>query len=332
MSYDLRFVAPERREEVCRRIQTIERFIATPGRKSAEKAAEELGIRPAQFYNLVRAWREVRRPERLAGSVTRRQRNLAISDEQAKGMDRVIASDPRADPSDIVHAIMKHGLGPDVTLPRQEVVARYVARARPPLLPLAIKNQCEMMIDHTVLDVPVVSGSALMRPLATMIIDTSLDAIVGLSLTLRHPDAAGAAAALLDTLRHSHGTERPGRAPRILRTTDGDGDWNGLDHCLLRASFEIDVKAITPRGGGKAISALLGQQVCGISLRPWLARAPLAKREALPDRSPQPMTLKEATQYIRDLVVSHRTTSHFAHLDGIARRLLDQDLERLSKS
>ena len=331
MSYDLRFVAPERRAEVCRRIQTIERFIEAPGRKSAEKAAEQLGIRPAQFYNLVRAWREVRRPERLAGSVTRRQRNLAISDEQANGMDLIIANDPRAAPSDIVHAIMQQGLGPDVAVPRQEVVARYIARARPPLLPLAIKNRCEMMIDHTVFDLPIAATHAIMRPLATMVIDTSQDAIVGLSLTLRHPDAAGAAAALLDTLRHSHATERPSGTSRILRTTDGDGDWTGFDHSLLRAAFQIDVEAVTPRGGGKAIAALLGQQVAGISLRPWLTRAPLAKREALPDRSLQPMNLKEATQYVRDLIVSNRTTSHFAHLDHVARRLLDQDLERLSK-
>ncbi len=62
MNHDLTFVAPERRAEVLRRIGVIERFLARPGRKAAEGAAEELGLRVAQF-NLVRAWRSFKRPD-----------------------------------------------------------------------------------------------------------------------------------------------------------------------------------------------------------------------------------------------------------------------------
>jgi hypothetical protein len=132
-SPDLSFVAPDRREEVLRRINAIEDFLQIHGRKSAEAHAAELGLRIAQFYNLVKAWKATRRPERIATAEHKRKRDLGVSTEQAEIMDRIIAADPRAAPAHTVHAIMRDGFENGWSLPRQEIVTRYVGRVRPPL-------------------------------------------------------------------------------------------------------------------------------------------------------------------------------------------------------
>jgi hypothetical protein len=328
---DMSFIPPERREEVLRRITAIEHFLQAPGRKAAEAHAHELGIRTAQFYNLVRAWKAYGRPERVAGAQPHSRRNLVVTDEQASRMDEIIFADPRVAPGEMVRTIMRAGLDAGWTLPRQEIVARYVSRARPPLLPRGIENEFELLVDCTVLELPVRVGDLVIRPLATILIDVKQEAAVGLALSMKHPGADTMAKAILDGLRHGrrYSAATSTETTRIaLPSNDVPGR---LSEAMTQAGYAVRSEPVTPRGGGKVIEALLGRRSAGIKLRPWLVTAPLAKREAKTRIAIKPMSLDEAFDYARARLVGSRTTATFAHLNDLARVRLDAELDLLGQ-
>lgn len=332
MSYDLTFVAPERRDEVRRRIAAIERFLSSPSRTAAADIANELGLRTAQFYNLVRTWKAHRRPERLAGAGRRKERDLGVTASQAKMMNNVMAEDPRAAPSEMVHSIMARLETMPGRAPRQEIITRYVARTRPALLPNSLRNSGDLIIDHTVLELPVRTDAGLTRPLATMLIDAGRESIVGIALSTGHPDAGCAAAAMLDAVRRCtrHASGNPISTLSIVRPGDADNRWAAFDQAVDDAGFEQRISPITPRAGGKAIEALLGRKPAGIMLRPRLTRSPLEKRKPKGGEDRMPMILNDAENYVRPLLIGHDHTALFAHLDDISRARLTTALADLA--
>jgi len=328
---DMSFIPPDRREEVLRRITAIEHFLQARGRKAAEAHANELGLRTAQFYNLVRAWKAYGRPERIAGAQPHSRRNLVVTDEQASRMDKIIFADPRVAPGEMVRIIMRAGLEAGWALPRQEIVARYVSRARPRLLPRGIENKFDLLVDCTVLELPVRVGDLVVRPMATILIDVKQEAAVGLALSMEHPGTDTMAKAILDGLRHSLrcSAATSTKTSRIaLPSNDAPGR---LSEALTKAGYEVRSEPVTPRGGGKVVEALLGRRSAGIKLRPWLVTAPLAKREVKTRIAIKPMSLDEAYDYARARLIGSRTTATFAHLDDLERIRLDTDLDLLGQ-
>lgn len=331
---DLSFVEPDRRKEVLRRISAIEAFVnGFGGRQAAEAHARVLGLRTAQFYNIVRAWQEHGRPERIAGAGHRRQRDLGVTEEQATWMDALIAADPRAAPAAMVDSIMKAGLEAGRDLPRREIVGRYVARVRPPILPEQTKNMADLVVDHTVLEIPIEHGKGSVRPLASALIDTRAEAVVGLALSLGYPGPDTAADAILDALRHGPRYSRvsPSAGLRIALPINGSHSPGWLEAALSSAGYVVHAMPTTARGGGKAIDALLGRRQGGIETRPRLVSAPLAMRGAKETVGLRPMSLDEALDYARPRLVGLRTTAAFSHLDDIVRIRLDAALDQRSE-
>ncbi|MBV1692158.1 hypothetical protein KRR38_31965 [Novosphingobium sp. G106] len=200
--HDLTFVEPARRAEVSRRIEAIERFIAKPGRAAAEAEAAKLGLRHAQFYNMVRAWRASPRPEVVAGAGASRPKPTRFKQDQLKLMADIISDSGRARPNLIVDRIMAkaHTLG--IAMPDRCTIGLHVRRTRPSLLTDDIKAGFELLVDHTVLDMPVNFGDGTpRRPLATMVIDVTAEAIIGLTISAKTPNPASTPKALLDSIR-----------------------------------------------------------------------------------------------------------------------------------
>ncbi|WP_298814718.1 hypothetical protein [uncultured Sphingomonas sp.] len=332
MVYDLSLVAPDRRDEVLRRITIIDSFLKGRGRKAAEAHARELGLGVAQFYNLVRSWEASRRPERLVGAGDRRERALGVTSEQSAHMDAVIAEDPRAAPADLVAAIERTAAAKGLAMPRREIVARYVARARPPLLPAHCRDS-QIMLDQVVIDIPVRSDSEVIRPMATFTIDTATEAAVGMSLSLGHPSPGAAAASLLDALRHGQRHATAATAPRLRlpRPQDGIEAWAALDDVLDEAGMEVDAAIAAPRSYGAIVEALLGRRHGRIEMRPRLVSAPLKDRLMRGYSALAPMTLEVATEYARSRLVGLRTSAAFAFLDDLSRDRLDNQLLQLSR-
>lgn len=171
MSHDLMFVAPEQRDEVRRRIAAVEQFIAAPGRRAAEAAAARLGLSTAQFYNLVRAWRAKQRPEIMMGRHSPREMQSRIDPLVLDLIDEVISADRRAAASVLVERVRSLAAIRGIELPDPSTVARSVRRKRPMLLTEEHRRDVDLIIDHTVVDLPVDFGDGqARRPLVTVVI------------------------------------------------------------------------------------------------------------------------------------------------------------------
>jgi hypothetical protein len=191
-----------------------------------------------------------------------------------------------------------------------------------------IRANYELVIDHAVLEIPVDSDGIVVRPLATILIDTNAEAAVGLALSLDHPSPAGAAAAILDALRHGQRQANIpiSRATRIAIPADGSHDWRPLTQTLVRANLVVETLPIAPRGGGKFVEQLFGRRKAGIEMRARLIRAPIDERRPKKLTAFPPMTLEEALSYARPRLIGSRATAAFAHLDDIARSHFDNEL------
>lgn len=91
---DLSGVPPELRPVVTQRLDAIRKFEQASGRANAEALALGLGLGTAQFYNLVKAWRNLRDPQRLSGQKRPRKRTVDLEPGQARLIDATISAMP----------------------------------------------------------------------------------------------------------------------------------------------------------------------------------------------------------------------------------------------
>lgn len=330
MEHDLTFVAPERRDEVRRRLAAIERFLANPGRRMAEQCAAELGLRHGQFYNLVRAWRASGRPE-LVDPGRRPARGSTMSAKQQRIVDEVIAEDIRAPIGELIKRVLSAAEASGVRMPHLENVTRRVRSGRPSLLTKQVKNELDLLVDHTVLDLPVdYGGGDVRRPLATMVIDVASDAIVGLALARGTPSPESTAAALADAARPGlclDGRRTPGRQ-RVGIVAMAEDETAGIIDILERAGFDSDVRLTGAHGSGRGIEALLGSHRAEIWLKPRLVWSYPDRRSVSPRTGRRALAPEEALALARGRLRDASVASVFGQLDEGARLRLISDLMR----
>lgn len=217
MSYDLTFVAPHRRDEVLRRIRVLERFIARPGRAMAEGCAADLGIGVVQFYNLVRAWRAYRQPERLAGAGRPRMRKSFASTEQQRLVAQASAELPDATLHAIASRAIALGRSAGIAMPSPNSIRKMVElSAIRRLAPASPANGADVVVASCAVDIPVANGGSPTMPVATLVISTaSPPAVLGLALAMGDHDPATLANCLAEAAPTILGITGPERRPVI---------------------------------------------------------------------------------------------------------------------
>lgn len=333
-THDLTFVAPERRALVLRRIEAIERFIAKPGRAAAEAEAAKLGLRYAQFYNMVRAWRANPRPETVAGAGASRPKPTHFNQDQLELMAGIIADNGRARPNQIVDRIVAKTKALGIAMPDRCTIGLHVRRTRPSLLTDDIKAGFELLVDHTVLDMPVDFGDGVpRRPLATMVIDVAAEAIVGLTLSATTPNPATTAKALLDSirggLRHDHEVRAfPKRIGIIAHSKE---ETRGILETLRASGFDASDRWTDRLSGGLSIEALLGYLHARIRLRQRLVWNEGPRRFFRLAPGAGALQPEEAQLMVHGRLTSRHATTAFGRVYGATRTRLLGELHAISQ-
>lgn len=333
MTHDLTFVAPERREEVRRRIAVVERFIAAPGRRAAEAAAAELGLRPAQLYNLVRAWRLKPMPEAMMGRHAARNTSPRMAKSVLDLIDEVIAADGRAPARAIIDRVTAVAAERGISLPNPSTVARYVRRKRPMLLTDEQRSSLDLIIDHTVVDLAVDFGDGRpRRPLATFVIDVTSEAAVGLAISSGTPAPAHTATAMLDALRREIQLARtPCSMPRVGIVVMMEAEGDIVVEAVRRAGLEATCVLTHAHGGGLVAESLLGREHAGLRFKQRLIWHRGSRRLATVRRGAKALTPTEAGELIRGRLLNGRPTTAFAGLDGNSRGRLTEALTDIAQ-
>jgi hypothetical protein len=316
LAHDLTFVNIERRAEVRRRIDAIERFIGAPGRAAAEREAAELGIHAAQFYNLVRAWRETGRPERLSDRHGPRRRQPTIDQRTLDLIDVTIAENGRATARDLIDDIARRAAAAGIALPDPSTVARHVGRKRPHLLPAGMAAGLDLALDHTVLELPVDFGAGPILPLLTIAVEPSADAIVGLALSPGVPTMAVMAAAIRDALRHGVRNEH-----RVAATTKVGLPGRPAARRLMRVLEDHGCGAEARGGVGAIANAVLGRERAGLRFKPrfvWKGN----DRRRVELKGSVAISPTEALAMVRGRLVDRPSATPFAGLDDVSRSRL----------
>ncbi|MBY0282400.1 MAG: hypothetical protein K2W81_00395 [Sphingomonas sp.] len=334
MTHDLTFVALERRDEVRRRILVVERFIAAPGRRAAEAAAAELGLRPAQFYNLVRAWRLKPEPEAMMGRHAPRNTSPRIAKSVLDLIDEVIAADGRAAAGAVIDAVAAAAAKKGISLPNSSTVARYVRRKRPTLLTNEQRSRLDLIVDHTVIDLAVDFGDGCARrPLATLVIDVASETPVGLAISNGTPASAHTATAMLDALRRGiQYTSTSSGKPRVGIVAMAEAECGTVIEALRLVGLEATYVLTHAHGGGLVAESVLGREHAGLRLKQRLIWHRGSRRSATVKSGAKALTPADAEELIRGRLLSGQPTMAFAHLHGNCRGRLTKALTEIAQA
>ena len=296
---DLSGIPPERRPVVTQRIEAIRQFESNPGRASAEALAQGLGIGTAQFYNLVKAWRNLRDPQRLSGQSRPRKRTVDLDPGQLQLIDKAISEMPNSAPDEIVQAAIERGATDDVELPAAERIKRYVIANSAPRLPTEITALGDLIVEHTVLDLPIVfRAGTTSRPTATMMFDTSDATLCGLSLSEGKPAVADIARAIMQCLPASARMSNKADTARIAIPRTADGQWDNLCDPLGNAGIMVSTYRPGPYGHGRCTAAIFGRLANGITFRPRLVEFEGERRKMRGQNAFEPLTLEEGEKLV----------------------------------
>ena len=330
---DMALVAPERRPEVNRRIDIIERFIRQPGRTAAEQCAVDLGISTGQFYTLVKAWRTSGRPESIAGSGRPRVRPSSITMAQAAIIEEAANAHDRPQ-SSLRHALdLANARG--VTMPHVSAMRRHYERIRPRRLPDAftaagdalVLDACAVGI--AVRDPNVGAG----RPVMTAVIDVRRTRLIGISLSTAGFDSVTAAAALLDAMKAtaSVGTAPVDTYPSLGRWDVDASGWDEFDRSLMAAGIGVSNLAVGGTDRSRGVTGILGTRNAGIKFLPRLTLSDASRRIATTQDGEQ-MDLDMALDLLRGRFLEPARFSALDALSASGRWTLVKAMERLTKS
>lgn len=280
---DLSAVEPALRETVRHRLQAIHDFGREPGRRNAEKHASQLGLSPAAFYNLVKAWQTLRDPLRISGRTRPRTKTIGIDDDVQPMLDRVIRDHPELPTVRLASLAIDAIRGNGLTLPTRSKVLRYVAKHRPRTLPPEIVARGNLVVEYTVIELPVFDEvtQCILRPLVTAVVDTRANVVCDLHLSHGGPTAATIAAALRSvTHARSDQAVEPHSviATRIGMPMFHDPNLPELVASLEQCGFVVSQYPVGAYGHGKAIEALYGQITDGLRFAPRLVMASSDRR------------------------------------------------------
>ena len=331
-TYDLSFVDPHRRDEVKRRIQVLERFLAAPDRAAAEAAAAELGMKAANFYTLAKAWRLNRDPAALRGAnmgvrghgLTPQQLKIIIwANEAAK--DQII--------SRAVDYALARGMQKGVAMPTTVSIRKHIKQFRTGQLLDGVAG-VDFVVDHCLLDLAVSSSEGCaVKPVMTTVLDVSKARILGAALSLVTPTLSSTARASLQALPFMGATAG---ARRILLLDRPDtAEWkvfsrileDGLKlagELLPSEGFSSDAGVLRKRGNGRTVLSLLGRSVLGIRAQsrtgPLLHTTTPARVKA----GAQPYTINQAEELLIERIRASQLIETADALEAFGVEKLDR--------
>lgn len=329
---DLSGIAPELRPVVTQRIEAIRKFEQAPGRANAEALALELGLGTAQFYNLVKAWRNLHDPQRLSGHSRPRKRTVDLEPSQTQLIDKTISAMPGSAPEEIVEAAIENGARDDVELPGAERIRRYVIANSAPRLPAEITALGDIIVEHTVLDLPIAfGGDVTSRPTATMIFDTSDATLCGLTLSQGKPTIADIARAMLQCLPASARMAHKKDTARVAIPRTADEQWDDLRDPLGKAGIMVSTYRPGPYGHGRCTAAIFGRLVNGITFRPRLVEVDGERRRMRGRTAFEPLTPDEGERLVSSRLGLERRTGILGSIEQDRLIPLRRTLRRLTR-
>lgn len=271
-SINLAGVAPKKLEQARRRAATIAAFAALkhPTRPLAQAYAARLGLKEAQFYNLVRVFRE-------KGTIVRE-----LSPERRKAAPSI---DARVDA--VINAAIKR-MGSDA--PLSEVIAETFARCANKNLPRpsmrAIQTRLArarrtgggstsyppLVLDRAPLELNVVGPAALQAAWLTALIHAPSAKVLGHFVSAGEAGPREAALAIIDAIGPdgSRGLPADTLDDAITLFRDLHPEWPLLASALTEAGLTVVGPVRERVRVGTAMLRLLGDRIGRIAMRPRL--------------------------------------------------------------
>jgi len=328
-SVDLSFVEPALRAEVLRRIEVIEEFSRSRGPAARSKAREALGVNDHQIYLLSRAWTARRRAEDITTRATRRSRPSSLSPELLAMIDKVADQKPSASIVEIAAEVEQLAADAGLSPPSYPTVNKYVrerkAATRRATLG-AMGN--DLLIDVTVVDIPVDSEGERIRPQFVVVADGPGARLVGLSGTTGMLSAAEVARALvtvvagdLELLGVDSDRHDPSPVSISMPYMLAPG-WDRLSVALRDAGAELALHELKASTCGAVAATLFGTTWGGYKLRPRLVGRKPDRRPA-PDLKRAAVPIEEAVDYL-GAVATERNTRSVSPIGRLGRDALHQ--------
>ncbi|MBD8736239.1 hypothetical protein [Sphingomonas sp. CFBP 13706] len=331
-SPDFSMVEPERRPEVARRIQVIESFLKSPGRRSAAAHAAQLGLKISHFYRLVRIWSERKQPQEMAKATRRRS-----GYRHAKGLDdaqlALVRGTEAGMPDDAVleHVLKRiygHAEAMGIAFPSRPTVRAAAAAARRQRLagrPAGVG----LVIDHCAVRMAVDWKGTSVAPIATLVLDLERRMVVGAALSTSMGNARSTCLAMIDALGRVAADQdvfpASARLP-IEMDIDEAADWQDLIAALERHGVQRTGSDLPRLPGGRRTVALLGKDVNGIGFMARTTHRPPETRCGIGDV----VDLEEAQDYVRAKLIGPQDDAALSRIPKTSRDALRQELRTLA--
>lgn len=293
---------PAQRDRLLDRHEALARYDGLTDRTTddARRLAESVGMKVDNFHRLFRIWQEGGRgplaiaPYRnLKRARSTRLPHPGTADAISALVDRVLDSDPLAEPREVIAYVKAHWTGPgdlpsDVTL--RNFHDKVVGDRRPARGTLTLNfsdaPQEEavqatafaevLVIDHTAPGRVLVDGRNCVTPTITLAIDLWSGVPLGTAVTIGKPCAGAVVEALQDAKRRltSLGDSGAIVRPRILYASTFGRQWDGLRELLLDHDLDLIERRDVNLHHGGPIKRILGTKFGQLDLQPRLAGRP----------------------------------------------------------
>ncbi|MBD8548834.1 hypothetical protein [Sphingomonas sp. CFBP 8760] len=288
-------VGPHRQAETLRRVALVTDYVA--GRMSSRDAIARLGVSEPTFWRLVRAWRQAGRAEALPGAGSRKRPSFPVSREQAAIVAEAEAAMPAVPISRVVQLALDLGRARGVAMPGVTNVRNCVTAARRGrgLRPAGF---AELVLGFCAVGLPVFHPDhGIVMPTMCLLLDVRISAIpLGLSLSLRPPEAGDAARAFLDAIARAD-THDEVIADRLTVPIGEGARWAHLTASLEGAGLAVAAHPLRPRSG-RVLSRLLGLRPAGIALHADMTDRAIGSRPYRM-REGEPLSLDDAEDVMR---------------------------------
>ncbi len=295
--FDLSKVAPHRHDEVMRRINILEAYLAK--QMVGATAIKEIGLAPSTFWWLLKIWRTNKRPEALFGTGSKERRRTPISEEQMAVLVEAERSLPHAPDTRVVRKAEEIASAKGVELPglwnmKKAIVSIRSERGLRP------EGQGEILVVSTALKIPVrLREDEVAAPILTVVLGIEKTPVyLGMALSLDTPGPRHAAAALLDALSHP----RDGAAWKPVRLriiTGSEPEWASVVDALQGLEVPVVPELGAPRSS-RELNKVIGNKFGGILIKPDLTFRPPEKRQVPLPPGGQAIDLQDAELIVRD--------------------------------
>lgn len=197
---DLSGIDPLRRDEVRRRIEVLERYLAIERgtRADAERHAREIGIGVAQFYRLTKAWRLHRRPDVVGAGERGRPkvRKDGVPQASRRIVDEVVQDvGANAKLEDLLMEVRRRCAAAGTPAPSRGALWTYVMDARA-TSPIRTGERRRLVVGRFWAELPTVHGDVIMFPEVAIALLLPDRRIVGTDVSLDPSKRASIALAL----------------------------------------------------------------------------------------------------------------------------------------